>query len=384
MNTVNHEFAFYVTVLIIFIFFTYGTRDSFSQVFPGKDWAEASPASQGIDSLRLEQAVDYLESQLAEQNSYTGGLVIIRNGYVIWSNPESYQLYETMSVSKSFLSTGLGLMIEEGMVRISDPVKDYDPRIGSKYPTATLKHFVTMTSGYDGQHIPLHDPGYDCDSLKRCDTWDPGIPLDPIFPPGTKFRYWDEAELELSYSLGLAGGNAYFVRDLLKKRIADPIGMQSFFWRDVETAVGIIPAMNGGLKTSARDLARFGLLFLNRGRWEGKQLIIASWVDEASSVQVPASIPNDMTERADGSGAYGYNWWINGITPGGDYYLPLADSGTYWASGYGTNRCFVIPSWNMVIVRTGQKPAGWSRADAVFNIFLHLVGESIIEETITH
>jgi CubicO group peptidase (beta-lactamase class C family) len=330
-----------------------------------------------MDGVKLQKAMDYLQSQIRAKGSYTGGLLVIRNGYVVWGNQDSNTLYETMSVSKSFLSTGLGLMIDDGKTTLSTLVKNHDPRISEKYPTATLKHFATMTSGYDGQHIPVHNKGYDCDSRGRCDTWDPGIPLDPVFPPGTKYRYWDEAEMELSYALGLAGGNPNYVRDLLQNRIATPIGMQNFTWRNVETTVGILPAMNGGLKTNARDLARFGLLFLNRGNWNGKQLISSSWVDEATSVRVPVSIPNDSTERAEGSGAYGYNWWVNGVTPVGKRFLPDADPGTYWASGYGTNRCFIIPAWNMVIVRTGQKPTNWAEADAVFNTFLKMVGEAI-------
>jgi len=59
--------------------------------------------------------------------------------------------------------------------------------------------------------------------------------------------------------------------------------------------------------------------------------------------------------------------------------MPEADSSTYWAAGYGTNRCFVIPSWNMVIVRTGEQPTGWAEADSVFSTFLNLVGQAIIK-----
>jgi CubicO group peptidase (beta-lactamase class C family) len=349
-----------------------------AQVFPGMEWTEASPASQGVDSTRLKQAVAYLEDRLASANSYTGGLVIIRNGYLIFDNEDSHKVYETMSVSKSFLSTGLGLMIEDGTVSLGTPVKDLDPRIAEKYPSAVIRHFVTMTSGYDGHHIPVHNQGYDCDAQGRCDTWDPGIPLDPIFPPGTKFRYWDEGEMELSYALGLAGGNRYYVRDLLRDRIANPIGMQHFDWRDVETTVGVLPAMNGGLRTSARDLARFGLLFLNRGRWKDQQMIRSSWVDEATSVRVPATVPDDVTLRAHGSGAYGYNWWVNGITSGGKRSLPGAPPTTFWAAGYGTNRCFVIREWNMVIVRTGQKPVDWTDSETVFSTFLDMIGRSIL------
>jgi CubicO group peptidase (beta-lactamase class C family) len=348
-----------------------------AKVFPGKDWKIASPESQGIDSVKLQKAIDYFSSEITSKKSYVGGLVIIRNGYLIWGNTDSYKPYGVMSVSKSFLSTGLGLMIEDGKVKLSTKVKDIDKRIGTKYPDVTFRHFATMTSGYDGKHISALDPGYECDQQGRCDSWDPGTPLEPFFPPGEKFRYWDEAEMEMSYALGLIGGSANYVRDLLQSRIARQIEMENFTWRDIPSTVGTVPAMNGGLKTSARDLARFGLLFLNRGNWNEKQLISSAWVDEAKSVQVPVSVPNDINPRAKGSGAYGYNWWVNGITPNGKRYLPGADASTYWASGYGTNRCFVIPAWSMVIVRTGEQPTDWSEADSVFSNFLEMVGKAI-------
>lgn len=347
------------------------------KIFPGNEWVKKTPESQGIDSIKLQEAVNYLSSRLCGTGSYTGGLMIVRNGYTVWWNVDSYTPYTTSSVSKSFLSTGLGLMIEDGKVSLSTLVKNIDQRIDKFYPTTTIKHFVTMTSGYDGKPVASFDPGYDCDRQGKCDSWDPGTPQEPLFSPGSKFRYWDEAEMELSYALGLAGGDVNYVRDLLKNRIATPIGMENFNWRNLETTLGPLPAMNGGLKTTARDLARFGLLFLNRGNWNGKQLINPSWIDEATSVQVPYSVPNDSTERGIGSGAYGYNWWVNGITPSGKRFLPGADPSTYWAAGYGTNRCFVIPAWNMVIVRTGEQPTGWFEADSTFSTFLNMVGKAI-------
>jgi CubicO group peptidase (beta-lactamase class C family) len=349
------------------------------KVFPGNEWLKKTPESQGIDSAKLQKAINYLSTRIDRTGSYTGGLMIVRNGYCVWWNMDSYTTFTTSSVSKSFLSTGLGLMIEDGKITLSTLVKNFDQRIGKYYPNAAIRHFVTMTSGYDGKPIASFDPGYDCDREGKCDSWDPGIPQEPLFTPGTKFRYWDEAEMELSYALGLGGGNSNYVKDLLQERIATPIGMENFTWRNLETTVGPLPAMNGGLKTTARDLARFGLLFLNRGNWNGKQLIKSAWVDEATSVQVPNSIPNDSTDRGIGSGAYGYNWWVNGITPSGKRFMPGADPGTYWAAGYGSNRCFVIPAWNMVIVRTGEQPTDWAGADSTFSNFLNMVGKSIIK-----
>lgn len=125
--------------------------------------------------------------------------------------------------------------------------------------------------------------------------------------------------MELSYALGLAGGDPYYIFDLLKSRIAGPIGMENFEWRDIPTTVGTLPDMNGGLKTSARDLARFGLLFLSNGKWNGKQLIPKRW-ERGNFGTGPFLHSNDVTPRAKGSGAYGFNWWINGITPGGSVF----------------------------------------------------------------
>src|SRR4030043_2319070 len=103
---------------------------SCAMVFPGTDWQQAPPESQGVDSTKLQNAVNYISNQLTSQGSYVGGLLIIRNGYVIWQNSNSYTTYGLASVSKSFLSTGLGLMIVDGDVTVCTLAKNYDTKIG--------------------------------------------------------------------------------------------------------------------------------------------------------------------------------------------------------------------------------------------------------------
>jgi CubicO group peptidase (beta-lactamase class C family) len=174
------------------------------------------------------------------------------------------------------------------------------------------------------------------------------------------------------------------IETLFKRRIADPIDMDraKWDWGDFGKVDGIV--VNGGsgngnkhIQISARELARFGHLFLNRGKWKNKQLISASWVDVATKAHVPASMPLETLSGADGRGTYGYNWWANGIKPDGRRRWPGAPSGTYAASGYNNNDMFVIPAWNMVIVRLGLDQSDSKISDAVYSSFLGKVGEAI-------
>jgi CubicO group peptidase (beta-lactamase class C family) len=170
--------------------------------------------------------------------------------------------------------------------------------------------------------------------------------------------------------------------ELFRRRIADPIGMNrtNWSWGVLGTEDGL--AINGGsgnnsgpMKISARETARFGLLFLNRGNWNGQQLLSAQWVDEATKVQVPASLPHGFASRnAEGPGEYGFNWWINGIKPDGQRKFPDAPDGTYCGAGHNNNLCFVIPEWNMVIVRLGLDGKA---KDKIWSDFLAKVGEAL-------
>ena len=146
------------------------------------------------------------------------------------------------------------------------------------------------------------------------------------------------------------------------------------------TVDGVI--VNGGsgngnkhIFISAREMARFGLLFLNHGRWNGRQLVPESWVAEATRVHVPRTMPWAQPEsEIDGRGVYGFNWWRNGLKSDGARKFPDAPEGTFWASGHNNNKCFMIPEWDMVIVRLGLDGKA---KDEVWNGFLAKVGESL-------
>ncbi|RJP35243.1 MAG: hypothetical protein C4527_00895 [Candidatus Omnitrophota bacterium] len=350
-------------------------------VFPAAAWDEVTPESQGIDSEKLKLAVEYLKNNSGRDG--VNELAIIRNGYLIWKGSDIDKVHGVWSLTKSFTSTVLGLLIDDGKCTLDSPAKDYLPGMAETYPEVTLRHFATMTSGYRAEGDEprgsyLHGP-----------SSTPFIPAKtPLFtPPGSKYAYWDSAMNQFANVLTRIAGEK--IEELFKRRIADPIGMNpaQWDWGEFGEVDGIV--VNGGsgnnnkhMLISARELARFGLLFLNEGNWNGRQLISRTWIKTAAAAQVPASTPLGHPEsNIDGRGMYGLNWWVNGIKADGKRKWPDAPVGAYSASGYNNNDLFVIPEWNMVIVRLGLDESDFSITDAIYNQFLDKIGQAIADKS---
>ena len=149
---------------------------------------------------------------------------------------------------------------------------DVLPELRTHYPDVTLRHFTTMTSGY--RAVGDETTG----SYKHGPSTTPFVPNPkPLFtPPGSQYAYWDSAMNMFGLALTKIAGEP--IKRLFKRRIADPIGMKNWDWGDYATVDGLV--VNGGsgngdkhVFITARDEARFGLLFLNHGRWNGRQLV---------------------------------------------------------------------------------------------------------------
>lgn len=360
-----------VALLLVAVF----TRVAFSQqmIFPGVSWEQASPESQSVDSTKLNAAVDYLREHSGSNG--VNRLIIVRYGRIIWKGPEVDRRQRVWSVTKAFTSTANGLLIEDGKCTLDTLAWRYNPKdLAEYYKGVTLRHFATMTSGFDGV-----GGSYDFDEKHRGDENAFVRPLPPFFAPGTKYQYWDEATQQYGYVLTQIAGES--LHDYLKRRIFVPIGISGTEWQP--DATGKVLNWTGGLVISASDLARFGHLFLNEGNWAGRQLVPASWVHEATSVQVPPSIPNALASSdRKGSGVYGYHWWPNGVTPEGKRRWPDAPVGTYARSGYNNNDLFIIPAWKMVIVRLGLDQQEDAITTAEYNVFLKMIGEAILNPVV--
>jgi len=341
-------------------------------IFPGAQWTEATPESQSVDSNWLAAAVEFLRENAGKDG--VREMVIVRQGRLIWQGDNIDHLHGIWSCTKSFTSTVLGLLIEDGRCSLGTRAVQWVPVLQTNYADLTLRHFTTMTSGYravgdepkDGyRHGPSSTP------------FRPGP--EPLFtPPGSRYAYWDSAMNLFGLVLTRIAGEPLEV--VFRRRVAAPIGMTNWDWGDYAKDNGVV--VNGGsgnaghhVVISARELARLGHLFLNQGNWNGRQLVRADWIQRATEVQVPATLPWAQPEsQIDGRGCYGFNWWVNGFTVTGKRHWPGVPPGTFAASGHNNNKLVVVPEWGMVIVRLGLDgniPA------KVWGDFLAKIGEAI-------
>jgi len=167
------------------------------------------------------------------------------------------------------------------------------------------------------------------------------------------------------------------LKDVFQRRIAGPIGMTRWDWGICGAVDGMVhynaagtPTLkgNGGVRTTPRELARLGQLYLSRGCWNGRRLLSAFFVDKATATQIPVSLPGRSSRLF--SGAYGFYWWTNGVMTNGKRRYSAAPPKAYAAQGRNGNFCFVIPEWNMVIVRMGTRPiASYAQGNVKWDTF---------------
>jgi CubicO group peptidase (beta-lactamase class C family) len=348
--------------------------------FPGAAWEVVKPEGERLDSGRLRGAIDFLKGKVGHDG--VKELVIVRRGRLVWQGDDADKVHGVWSCTKSFTSTALGLLIADGKCSLDTRAADLFPPLKEKYPAVTLRHFTTMTSGYRAVGDAEATGGYLHGPSDR-----PFEPAAPLFRPGEKFAYWDSAMNTFGLCLTAAAGEP--LDALLKRRVMDPIGVDPAKWKWGDRGTVVLSGKklevnsgsgNGGghVQISAREMARFGHLMLNEGKWKGRQLVPADWVKEATRVQVPADLPDGFPRsNIPGSGVYGYNWWVNGKKPDGRLRLADVPSRTFSANGHNNNRLWVVPEWGMVIVRLGRDQADRRLTAEGENGFLKRVGEAI-------
>ncbi len=319
-------------------------------------------SDEAVFSQKLKNALTYLESVCGQDGIKK--VVVLKGGEIVFKGIESEVMQNTWSCTKSFTSTVLGLLIADGKCSIDDKVGEYFPELKANYPTLTFRHLATMTSGYKAKG--------DDEAGAHGQSSTPFQPsLLPLSAPGTEFRYWDSAMNTFALVLTKVAGEP--IETYFKRKVANPIGMdaEKWDWKDFGKIDGTIVNGGAGNKSkgvfmSAGEMARFGQLFLNKGNWDGQQIIPKHWVEDATSPQVKKTVPNDNTP-------YGFNWWTAGT-------FPDAPKGTFAAKGFNNNKCIVVPEWKIVVARLGLDG---NIDDEKWNNFLKLIGEAVNQENDT-
>ncbi len=347
------KIIFTAILILATVYFAFGSSNTFSP--PHKNHSHPNKI---VSNHKLKSALTYLESVCG--NNGIQRMVILRQGKVVYKSEESDVVQNVWSCTKSFTSTVLGLLVAEGKCTLDDKVWTYLPELKENYPDVTFRHYTTMTSGYKARG--------DDEAGGHGQSTTPFQPSEEqLFDPGIEFRYWDSAMNIFALALTKAAGKS--IKEYFKEKVADPIGMdpEKWDWRDFGEMNGLV--INGGagnksrgIFISAEELARFGQLFLNRGSWNGKQIVPEEWVEQATSPQINKIIPTDDSP-------YGFNWWTSKI-------YPDAPEGTFAAKGFNNNKCIVIPEWNIVVARLGLDG---NIGDQEWNHFLEMLGEAYKE-----
>ncbi len=329
-----------------------------AMIFPGDDWVVATPESQGVDGARLERAMGII-AKIAADHPRTGTthagntqVVLVRRGRVIWHGSDIDNLHPIYSCSKSLNSAVLGLLYDDGICTPDTKAATILPALAEHYPAMTLGHMASLTSGYN---IPWRQSPFEI--------------RPPLHAPGEALHY-NATTIVLNELMTRAAGTD--LKELFRDRIARPIGIPDEAWDwEVAREVDGMTVYNGagGMSMTARQLARFGHLYLNQGAWDGRQVLSREWVRMSTSVRVDPGVPPHDADAwyTHLPGRYGLNWWVNGRNSDGELYWPSLPAGSYAAQGNNNNYCFVIPAWEMVLVRTGEgKPIDSKLYEQVF------------------
>ena len=298
--------------------------------YPGAAFETTTPEAAGWSAEKLAEAKSW-----SQQIAPSAAVMIVQHGLVVAQWGDVAIKSNLHSVRKSLLSALIGIAVDEHRIDLDATIEslgidDNAPSLTPTEKTATVGDLLKARSGI--YHAALYEtPGM---ARRR--------PARGSHPPGTFWYYnnWDFNALGTIYER--ATGDWIFAA--FQGRIARPIGMQDYQPGDGEYFRGAAsdhPAYP--IRMSARDLARFALLYLHDGRWDGRQIVPSAWVRESTQ-----SYSDAFPDQGRGYG-YGYLWWI-GFPDNNGAPTVKVPPGTFAAMGAEGQYAFVIPSYDIVIV----------------------------------
>jgi CubicO group peptidase (beta-lactamase class C family) len=300
--------------------------------------ARSLPESEGVSSAGLISFLDAIEKSKIEFHS----VMVLRHGKVVaegWWAPYAAPLKHTLySLSKSFTSTAVGLAINEGKLKLDDKVisffaDDLPAEVSTNLAAMTVKDLLTMSSGHAKDTIQPMRTNTTGESWAKIFL---SLPVDHA--PGTHFLYNTGATYMASAIVQKVTGQN--VLEYLKPRLFEPLGIEGIDWEMDPRGI----AVGGyGLRVRTEDIAKFGQLLLQKGMWNGKQLVPANWIAMATSAQIDNAPANPTRPNAENDWAqgYGFQFWRcthNGVRGDGAF-------GQF---------CLMMPEQDMVVAITGE------------------------------
>jgi CubicO group peptidase (beta-lactamase class C family) len=329
-----------------------------ASTYPGKKWDTISrPEDIGWSSERLAKAREFTRSL------DTAAVVVVVDGKILTQWGKTKTRYNMHSCRKSLMSAMIGIRVHDGTIDLNQTleqlnIKDNEPRLSMVEKQATVENLLQARSGI------YHPALYETPSMRS------RKPQRGSHSPGTFFYYnnWDFNAL--GSILEMKTGRGLFHE--FKENIADPIQMQDFRLRDCEYVHGADswhPAYP--FRMSARDMARFGLLFARGGEWRGRQIIPRQWVERSTQVHSIVKYGNKV------HCGYGYMWWVayegkcirNVVVEPGEFY--------FTARGAHGHYILVYPKLDLVVVhRVNSDKSGIAVRQGDFGKMVSLILEA--------
>lgn len=325
----------------------------------GDGWQTGSLEEAGVARETISEAIDRINGGLY-QNVH--GILIVRNGKLVFEeyfNGEDLDVtglafkyvYKTFdrntlhfqaSVTKSFTSALFGMARDKDLINsVDDALFSYLPEYADlktvEKDKITVAHTLAMASGipWDESSYPYTDSRNDMKAM--LDSSDPIrfiLSKNLVAAPGTRFIYNSGTTNVLGDIVRRKSG--MLLTEFARQHLFNALGISDYLWMRFPR-MNAMAVASGGLYLRPRDMAKFGLLFLQEGRWNGNQIISKEWVEQSTQAHIAVDPYWD----------YGYQWWLR------TYRANSRDDRAFAARGWGGQYIFVFPSLKMVVVFTG-------------------------------
>lgn len=312
-----------------------------------KSLPRSTPEAQGISSAAVREFIETADAEINTLHSF----MLVRHGHVIaeaWWKPETPENRHILwSLSKSFTSTAVGLAVEEGTLNLDDPVLKFFKAEAPENPSEHLKamrvrDLLSMSGGHKTE------PKF---NLKLGPTIKEFFAHPVTEKPGTHFCYNTPGSYMLSAIVERTTGES--VLEFLKPRLFAPLGIVDPKW---ETSTEGYNLGGYGLFIRTEDIAKFGQLYLQKGEWNGKQLLPKAWVKEATTKQVE-NAKSPTTHTSDWQQGYGFQFW-------------RCRHNAFRGDGRDGQFCIVMPEQDVVIAITAKTGNMQKELDVVWDKLL--------------
>jgi CubicO group peptidase (beta-lactamase class C family) len=324
----------YILPIIVILTFFYSYASASVDYYPTQGWRMTAPEEQGMDSKML---ADMMTS-IQKMSYHIDSVSIVRNGYMV---VDAYfypfakdQKHIIHSCTKSIMSALIGIAIDKGYIKnIDQPVVEiFSDRdilnLNDLKNSVTLENLLTMASGLKCRDSYLYGWVGIQEMMDSNDWAQYVLDLPMSEAPGEKFEYCNG----VSYLLSVIIQQSTDMKTLefANKNLFGPLGITDVGWKTSPQGIDI---GWGEMWLKAHDMAKIGLLYLNKGRWGNQQVVPAAWVAQSTRGRIDATLFDQ----------YGYQWWVD-------------SAGFYMAVGYRGQFIFVVPDKNMVAVFTSDLP----------------------------